>query len=205
MTRRRQFEDPAKAIANLRRRGQEYALKGHRHLEHMTLLGRAVADGASSELSVFNIPPTHRHLMVMFRGSVSTGSYVAWNCRFPSSGTTTDHRYTVAWDAWNGSSVTRTGEGSGGASRFPVAWLATSDLTTGSELWIPHYTTLGSAIPFWWQGWASISPSSARSFQGAGFWLNPEPGGVSAIRTNAASGNLEAGSSIDVYGVGLVD
>lgn len=31
MTRRRQFEDPAKAIANLRRRGQEYALKGHRH------------------------------------------------------------------------------------------------------------------------------------------------------------------------------
>jgi len=31
MTRRRQFEDPAKAIANLRRRGQDYALKGHSH------------------------------------------------------------------------------------------------------------------------------------------------------------------------------
>lgn len=31
MTRRRQFEEPAKAIANLRRRGQDYALKGHRH------------------------------------------------------------------------------------------------------------------------------------------------------------------------------
>jgi hypothetical protein len=138
--------------------------------------------------------------LVVWRAGVSAGSFIAYNMRFEDSGSNVNHRYLTAYDEFAGSRVV---VAHGGTSRVIVGYLASSALTAGGQLMIPNYTVAPSAIPFWYQSFVSTGGATVRSVQGSGFVLGQTDGvGIDRVLTNASSGTLAAGSTVEVYGLG---